>query len=238
MTVHTPPVTIPAELLERYTLNGRIPVTSFYCNNVGIGVASATRKEINDMLDAAKRRCARYYGATDVWLNSALDAWPVADKLVGVFGSNVPWYECMCLVRKARPLTIEYNQVCYDHPDIRTVTVEQFKAEPVELDAAFSISSFEHDGLGRYGDPLDPDGDLKAMAWVRQSLRTGGLLYLSVPVGHDELAWNAHRIYGRLRLPMLLEGWKLEATVGISSDVPYRTELKDWVQPIFVLRKV
>ncbi len=31
------------------------------------------------------------------------------------------------------------------------------------FDMALSISSFDHDGLGRYGDPLDPVGDLKAM---------------------------------------------------------------------------
>lgn len=31
------------------------------------------------------------------------------------------------------------------------------------VDFAFSFSSWEHDGLGRYGDPIDPWGDVKAM---------------------------------------------------------------------------
>lgn len=30
------------------------------------------------------------------------------------------------------------------------------------VDFAFSFSSWEHDGLGRYGDPLNPWGDVKA----------------------------------------------------------------------------
>ena len=32
----------------------------------------------------------------------------------------------------------------------------------------------EHVGLGRYGDPLDPDGDLKAMAELKRVLATEG----------------------------------------------------------------
>ena len=31
------------------------------------------------------------------------------------------------------------------------------------IDVGLSISSFEHDGLGRYGDPLNPNGDLETM---------------------------------------------------------------------------
>ena len=31
-------------------------------------------------------------------------------------------------------------------------------------DAVVTYSSVEHAGLGRYGDPLDPDGDVAAMA--------------------------------------------------------------------------
>lgn len=34
---------------------------------------------------------------------------------------------------------------------------------PSTVDFAFSFSSWEHDGLGRYGDPVDPWGDVKAM---------------------------------------------------------------------------
>ncbi len=36
------------------------------------------------------------------------------------------------------------------------------------FDAAFSMSSFDHDGLGRYGDPLGPDSDLLAMDTVKR----------------------------------------------------------------------
>ena len=53
----------------------------------------------------------------------------------------------------------------------------------------------EHVGLGRYGDPLDPDGDLKAMAELQRVLAAGGSLLFVVPVGKPKIMFNAHRIY-------------------------------------------
>lgn len=54
----------------------------------------------------------------------------------------------------------------------------------------------EHVGLGRYGDQLDPDGDLKAIAEIKRVLAPGGLLLFVVPVGgSSKIMFNAHRIY-------------------------------------------
>lgn len=53
----------------------------------------------------------------------------------------------------------------------------------------------EHIGLGRYGDPLDPDGDLKAAAELHRVLAPGGNLLFVVPVGRPRIVFNAHRVY-------------------------------------------
>jgi len=54
----------------------------------------------------------------------------------------------------------------------------------------------EHIGLGRYGDPLDPDGDLKAMKELQRVLAPGGTLLLVVPLaGTPRIRFNAHRLY-------------------------------------------
>lgn len=54
----------------------------------------------------------------------------------------------------------------------------------------------EHVGLGRYGDSLDPDGDLKAIAELKRVLAPGGDLLFVVPVGGEpKVIFNAHRIY-------------------------------------------
>ncbi|TMA33750.1 MAG: DUF268 domain-containing protein [Deltaproteobacteria bacterium] len=53
----------------------------------------------------------------------------------------------------------------------------------------------EHIGLGRYGDRLDPNGDLKATSELQRVLAPEGSLLLVVPVGRPQLRFNGHRIY-------------------------------------------
>ena len=70
---------------------------------------------------------------------------------------------------------------------------------PFASDSIPSLScmhTIEHIGLGRYGDPLDPDGDLKAIAELKRVLAVGGNLLFVVPIGGEaRIMFNAHRIY-------------------------------------------
>ena len=85
------------------------------------------------------------------------------------------------------------------------------------FDTAFSYSNFEHDGLGRYGDPLDPDGDCKAVKEMWSMLRPGGHLILALPVGADCVAFYGNRRYGPLRLGWLLQGFRLRKFYATAS---------------------
>lgn len=59
-----------------------------------------------------------------------------------------------------------------------------------------SLCVVEHIGLGRYGDPLDPDGSAKAIQELKRIVRPGGDLYLSVPVDDvSRIYFNAHRAF-------------------------------------------
>lgn len=57
------------------------------------------------------------------------------------------------------------------------------------------MHTLEHIGLGRYGDPLDSDGDIKAAGELARVLSPGGNLLIVVPVGCARIEFNAHRIY-------------------------------------------
>jgi hypothetical protein len=57
-----------------------------------------------------------------------------------------------------------------------------------------SLHVVEHIGLGRYGDPIDPDGTRKACGELVRVLAAGGHLYLTVPVGRERVEFNAHRV--------------------------------------------
>lgn len=52
---------------------------------------------------------------------------------------------------------------------------------PESFDALVSLSAIEHIGLGHYGDPLEPKGDMMAMVNAWQWLKPGGWFYLDVP---------------------------------------------------------
>ncbi|MDF2433977.1 MAG: hypothetical protein JWP44_3608 [Mucilaginibacter sp.] len=66
-------------------------------------------------------------------------------------------------------------------------------------DSIYSLScmhTVEHIGLGRYGDKIDYDGDLKAVAELSRVLAKGGSLLFVTPVGAKaRIQFNAHRIY-------------------------------------------
>jgi SAM-dependent methyltransferase len=69
---------------------------------------------------------------------------------------------------------------------------------PFREDSITSLSCLhvaEHIGLGRYGDPIDPSGTLKAAAELARVLAPGGTLLFAVPVGRERVAFNAHRVH-------------------------------------------
>ena len=82
-------------------------------------------------------------------------------------------------------------------------------ALPFEDSSVSSISSLcvvEHIGLGRYGDPLDPQGTEKAIAELQRVLAPGGNLWLSMPVSNENVIhFNAGRIFSIEYVLRLLE---------------------------------
>lgn len=90
-----------------------------------------------------------------------------------------------------RPVTSLVPEVIFRQADLMN---------PTELlaqycDSLSCLHALEHFGLGRYGDPIDPDGYVAGLANMAKILRPGGLFYLSVPVGKERVEFNAHRIF-------------------------------------------
>ncbi|MGQ0828890.1 MAG: DUF268 domain-containing protein [Bacteroidota bacterium] len=71
----------------------------------------------------------------------------------------------------------------------------QLPFEDKSIKSLSCLHTIEHIGLGRYGDPLDYDGDLKAIKELIRVLADGGDLIIVVPIGKPRIQYNAHRIY-------------------------------------------
>ena len=137
---------------------------------------------------------------------------------------------------------------------------EKTRAHMGQYDIVLSISSFDHSGLGRYGDALDPAGDVRAMQFAKAIMKrrgrrqgqerqegqgTGGghadatapsLLFLTIPIGPDVIVWNLHRRYGAARLPLLLADFRVVRKWAWSEEL--LTQPANWRQtyePVFVL---
>jgi len=110
--------------------------------------------------------------------------------------------------------------------DIRTVTSnvpgmvfrQADLMNPVDLpenycDSLSCLHALEHFGLGRYGDPVDPDGHITGLANMARVLMPGGFFYVSSPIGQARVEFNGQRVFDPRELVQLAEknGLQLEA---------------------------
>jgi hypothetical protein len=63
------------------------------------------------------------------------------------------------------------------------------------IDSISSLHAAEHFGLGRYGDPVDPDACFRFMDALQRVLKPQGRLYFSVPVGRERVEFNGQRVF-------------------------------------------
>jgi len=101
-----------------------------------------------------------------------------------------------------RPLTSDLPNVSFLQCDMMGDLPEHLSDS---TDSLSCLHALEHFGLGRYGDPLDPDGHLKGFANLVKILKLGGVLYFAVPFGAQGVHFNAHRVFS---LTYLLDMFK------------------------------
>ena len=148
--------------------------------------------------------------------------------------------------------------------DIRAVTskipgvffrqADFMKIGSVESQYCESLSclhALEHFGLGRYGDPLNPDGYKLGLKNMARILKDDGVLYLSVPIGVERVEFNAHRVFNptllrkeasMLQLELSEFAWVDQVNVlhqssNFQNDMFYLSE-QDYNLGIFTFKKM
>lgn len=90
-----------------------------------------------------------------------------------------------------RPITAAIPGIVFRQADLM---------QPVQdlvdhCDSLSCLHALEHFGLGRYGDPIDPQGYRAGLSHMVRILRAGGTFYLAVPVGQPRVEFNANRVF-------------------------------------------
>lgn len=90
-----------------------------------------------------------------------------------------------------RPLSLPLESLKFQQGSILDLPFEDRSVPSIS-----SLCVVEHIGLGRYGDPLDPEGTEKAIAELKRVVSPGGRLYLSLPLDDENRTYfNAHRAF-------------------------------------------
>ena len=82
------------------------------------------------------------------------------------------------------------------------------------VDSLSCLHTIEHVGLGRYGDPVDPEGWVVAVRELARILAPGGRLYLGTPIGRERVCFNSERVFSPKTI--------LEALSGSAARQPRR----------------
>jgi len=177
-------------------------------------------------------------------LIESFEKYDISNKNVAVVGSETPWIEAVLLNLGNHVTTVDYNVPTTSYNKLTVIDNTSFQASDQEYDCVVTFSSIEHSGLGRYGDTLDPDGDLKAMRDIHGSLKPSGICMWGAPVGFDAVIWNAHRVYGPIRLPLMFKDFHEEELIHTRHTrqslfaAPYDAgRRRNAPQPVIVLRK-
>ncbi len=109
-----------------------------------------------------------------------------------------------------RDITTQIPGVVFKKADLMRKIVLANSIEGGYCDSLSCLHVLEHFGLGRYGDPIDPQGHTKGISNMAALLRPGGLFYLSTPIGRERVEFNANRVFDPSRLIRLAESSDLE----------------------------
>jgi len=220
----------PYDLMNRFTQNGDMPITKSYYFDEVYSDSNSNSKNIQENITTfqfeellkqiERNEAVGWYGESSISLEAMMKKYlsKLQYKSLVVIGTQMPWVEAIGYGLLASQITtLDYTRKHYETERLEWLHVNDYlddlisnKKKIETFDNSASFSSIEHSGLGRYGDPLSPEGDIDAVQQVHCLLKPGGYFFLGLPTSSDNssyIEFNAHRIYGPKRLNLLYDGW-------------------------------
>lgn len=135
-----------------------------------------------------------HYFYQDIWAFKKI--YLLKPKLHVDVGSNVNFVGFLTAITKVHFVDIRpFDASFIENIEVKPASILNMPYQDNSLESISCLHVAEHIGLGRYGDPLDPQGTKKAAAELTRTLAKGGNLFFSLPVGRPRLCFNAHRIH-------------------------------------------
>ena len=106
-------------------------------------------------------------------------------------------------------------------------SLRQISDESIESMSA--LCSLEHFGLGRYGDPINPQSCFQCFDNIQKKLKKGGRLYIAVPVGKERVEFNAHRVFYASTIVKCFNSLHLEEfSCTAQGEIEYNVDLHEY----------
>lgn len=87
-------------------------------------------------------------------------------------------------------------ELLLDNLEVDRCDVTHLHFEDESLESLSCMHVIEHIGLGRYGDPLNYDGDIIAIKELKRVVKKDGYLLFVVPISHkSKVRFNGERVY-------------------------------------------
>ncbi len=148
---------------------------------------------LSDRFDNAGLTTGDYFHQ-DLWVArkifgaNPVEHWDVGSRIDG-FITHLLTFRGVNVI-DIRPLKSTVSGLTFYQGDITKLPMTDKSMQSISC-----LHTMEHIGLGRYGDPINPNGCFKGMKELERVLAPGGTLYFSVPIGREHVAFNAHRIF-------------------------------------------
>ena len=150
-----------------------------------------------------------------------------------------------------RPIDMQIDGVLFHQLDIMNQQlVDNFVVNVGKFPSVSCLHTIEHFGLGRYGDPVNPNGYRKGIEGLTKLVADNGMFYISVPVGSARVEFNANRVFDPIHIIECVEQYSfnishfylVEPNGRVNSSENYQELIniaakKDYSLGIFVFKK-
>lgn len=165
-----------------------------------------------------------------------MDRWAFKKILVNMphehvdIGSSIRFLSMTSTVSKVKFVDIRPVALDFDNFECVEGSILNLPFKDSSISSLSCLHVAEHIGLGRYGDPLDPLGTVKACKELQRVLSQGGKFYFAVPIGKPAVYFNAHRVFDPEIIPEYFSDLKLIEFSAVNDSGRYinNANLKDF----------